>query len=77
MTEAKFIYELMLRVNAARAKHPNPPPMWALTEEVMELQEAIEEDHDTERQRDEALDVACVALRIAVERVGKLKAPRA
>lgn len=41
--------------------------MHGLMEEVAELQEAIECNHGAERSRDEALDVACVALRMAVE----------
>jgi NTP pyrophosphatase (non-canonical NTP hydrolase) len=66
MTDAQFLYQLMLRVQEARAKHP-ATPLWALTEEVTELHREMEEGKDADRKRDEALDVACVALRIAVE----------
>lgn len=66
MSDSQFLYHLMLRVNEARAKYPRVP-MWALFKEVMELQKELDSGGNVDRLREEALDVACVALRMAVE----------
>ena len=66
MSDSQFLYHLMLRVNEARAKYPRVP-MWALFKEVTELQKELESGGNIERLREEALDVACIALRMAVE----------
>jgi hypothetical protein len=66
MSDSQFLYHLMLRVNEARAKYPRVP-MWALFKEVTDLQKELESGGNIERLREEAIDVACVALRMAVE----------
>ena len=56
------------RMREARAKHRgNKHLMVALTEEVGELARALLDGESPERVADEALDVACVALRILEE----------
>jgi len=66
MSDSQFLYQLMLRVNEARTKHPRVP-LWALFKEVTDLQKELECGRNVEQLREEALDVACVALRMAVE----------
>lgn len=57
---------MMIRVNEAREKYPRVP-VWMLFKEVTDLQKEMETGGDIERLREEALDVAAVALRLAVE----------
>lgn len=66
MSDSQFLYQLMLRVNDARAKQERVP-LWALFQEVADLQKELETGANVDRLRDEALEVACAALRLAVE----------
>ena len=66
MSDSQFLYQLMLRVNEARANHPRVP-FWALLEKVTGLQKELDSGANIERLREEAVDIACVALRMAVE----------
>jgi hypothetical protein len=66
MTDSQFLYQLMLRVNEARVKDP-VVPLWALLARVTDLQKELESGRDSERLREEAVEVACVALRLAVD----------
>jgi hypothetical protein len=66
MSDSQFLYQLMLRVNEARDKYPRVP-MWALLKKCADLQKELESGGNVERLREEALDVACVVLRMAVE----------
>lgn len=66
MSDSQFLYQLMIRVNDERTKHPRVP-MWALLKECTDLQKELESGGNVESMRDEAVHVACVALRLAVE----------
>ncbi len=66
MTDSQFLYQLMLRVNEARSKHARVP-VWVLFKEITDLQKELETGGNVERMREEAVDIACVALRMAVE----------
>jgi hypothetical protein len=66
MTDSQFLYQLMLRVNEARATHP-PVPMWRLLATVTALQRQIDSGRNAEQLREKAIKVAGVALRLAVE----------
>jgi hypothetical protein len=66
MTDSQFLYQLMLRVNEARVNEP-VVPLWALLARVTGLQKELESGADSDRLREEALEVASVALRLAVD----------
>jgi hypothetical protein len=60
--------ELVEEMDRARAKFPSPKFLFtALVEEVGEVGRALLQDEGRERVRKEALQVACVALRIYEE----------
>lgn len=73
VSDELFVSELLDQVRKARAKFPQPnPTVAALTEEVGELAQALlhirEGKHnDWWRVWDEAIQVACMALRAATE----------
>jgi len=66
MSDSQFLSQLTLRVNESRAKQPCMP-MWVLFKEVTDLLKELECGGNTECLREEALDVAAVAMRMAVE----------
>lgn len=60
--------ELFDEIKRARAKFPdNKHLLAALMEEVGELAQALADNHGKQRVREEAIQVACVAIRIATE----------
>jgi NTP pyrophosphatase (non-canonical NTP hydrolase) len=65
---ADTLYAIVQEVQRARMKHrSNAHMMVALTEEVGELAQALLENGNGERAREEAIQVACVAIRIIEE----------
>ncbi len=70
MTEAQAFSKLMIRLGEARQKHPDfargaYEAYAVIADEVLELRHAV--GHETrERQIDEALDVACTAMRFVM-----------
>jgi hypothetical protein len=66
--DLEFVGELIQEVERARTKHPGGKHLTvALMEEVGELAKALLENEGSDRVREEAIQVACVALRIATE----------
>lgn len=66
--KARTLAKLCAEIHRARAKFPhNRHLLAALTEEVGELAQAMLQGGNCQRQREEALQVACVALRIYEE----------
>jgi NTP pyrophosphatase (non-canonical NTP hydrolase) len=60
--------ELRLEIQRSRAKHPGRAhKLAALTEEVGELAQVYLQGQGRARVRAEAIQVACVAIRIAIE----------
>lgn len=72
-----FLADVGLEVRRARGLFPDPSGlMTALTEEVGELARALL-DESTERVREEAIQVAAMAARVAIEMDPTLSALRA
>lgn len=67
MTEQGFMNQLQLRIQAAKKKHPYGPGLPALVEEVGEVARCFEDRLPVEQLVDELLDVATVAVRMAVK----------
>jgi hypothetical protein len=66
--DCKFITDVMLCLGKARNKFPgNQHRLAALVEEVVEVATALQENQGPERVYAECVDVACTALRLAVE----------
>lgn len=59
--------ELAAELERARKKHPGGDRFHALTCEFLELTRAIQEGESPERIRQEALQVACTAMRFREE----------
>lgn len=66
MTDSQFLYQLMLRVHETRTKH-SEVPMWRLLTAVSDLQKQIDLGGNPEQLREDAIEVASVAMRLAVE----------
>lgn len=67
----EFLFEVHMEILRAKEKHPgNEHKIVALMEEVGELAKAHLENEPEYRKRAEAVQVACVAARIATERDG-------
>jgi hypothetical protein len=66
--ESHNLHELMIRVIAHRkAVLASPPPMSALISALGDLQHGLEGTMNTSQTREAALDLACIAFRVAAE----------
>ena len=66
--DCKFITDLMICLTKARKAFPdNRHRLAALVEEVGEVATALQENQGQQRVYEECVDVACTALRLAVE----------
>lgn len=66
--EQLFMVDLIICLNKARAQFPgNRNRLDALVEEVGEVATALMENEGVERVRSECIDVACTAMRLALE----------
>jgi NTP pyrophosphatase (non-canonical NTP hydrolase) len=74
----KFSNDLVQEIKRATDKFPHNRHLTvALMEEVGELSKALLENEGPARIREEAIHVACVAARIAIENDGDFDTPRA
>lgn len=64
--EDRFARDVVVEVYRARQKHPKVY-VSALAEEAGEVARAFNDDEGSDRIREEAIHVACVALRLAIE----------
>lgn len=66
MSDSQFLYQLMLRVNESRAKHPTVKP-YQITAALSVAQCAIDTNDSMDNVRECLLEVAATSLRLAVE----------